>query len=86
MTSIFRVWRGPCLRPLLALSLLLALSIPLAAQQNAGIIAGSVLDASGAGVDGATVTATKYRHGRRLPNSDDGRRQFPLAEPSRRQL
>lgn len=58
MTSIGRVWRGPCVRPLLALSLLFALSIPLAAQQNAGIIAGSVLDASGAGVDGATVTAT----------------------------
>jgi hypothetical protein len=41
---------GGLWRAVLALSFLVALSTPSNAQQNAGIIAGSVLDASGAGV------------------------------------
>ena len=58
MTSIFRVWRGPCLRSAACTFTFIGLSIRIGSAADAGIIAGSVLDASGAGVDGATVTAT----------------------------
>ncbi len=67
--------RGCAARLLLACSLGVLLSAPIAAQVGRGGIAGEVTDQAGAAVQGATVTATAMATGgsRIVVSSDEGR-------------
>jgi hypothetical protein len=62
---------------------LTACALPSIAQTNKGSIAGSVTDANGAAVVGATVTAknTNTNAERSAKTSDDGNYEIPLLEP-----